>query len=61
VGWRPIEPTPVEAAARAIRGGSGRARIRTPLPERRWRDVLGTVAEHLTEEELVIIRKQIAG
>ena len=37
----------------------GRARIRTPMPERRWREVLSDLAEHLSDEELRIIRKQL--
>lgn len=58
----PPVPEPVPTGAprrrRATLGG-GRARIRTPLPERRWRDVLSGYAEHLTDEELAIIRAQI--
>jgi hypothetical protein len=38
-----------------------RARIRTLPGERRWRDVLTAFAEHLTDEELLIIKKQMAG
>jgi hypothetical protein len=45
----PLPPAPVLA----------RARIRTPMPERRWRDVLSNFAEHMTDEELRIIRKQL--
>jgi hypothetical protein len=58
----PPASEPVAAPAprrrRATLGG-GRARIRTPLPERRWRDVLSGYAEHLTDEELAIIRAQM--
>ena len=61
----PVEVAPVaeeKPAPRRRRNtlGGGRARIRTPLPERRWRDVLSGYAEHLTDEELAIIRKQMA-
>jgi hypothetical protein len=29
------------------------------MPERRWREVLSDLAEHLSDEELRIIRKQL--
>jgi hypothetical protein len=48
------EPPPPAPAPVLARG-----RIRTPMPERQWRDVLSNFAEHLTDEELRIIRKQL--
>jgi len=56
----PKAEAPREPRKRRTTMGGGRARIRTPMPERRWRDVLTEYAEHLTDEELAIIRKQMA-
>jgi len=53
----PVPPPPARRRRDTL--GGGRARIRTPMPERRWRDLLSELAEHLTDEELAIIRKQM--
>jgi hypothetical protein len=54
----PVPPPPARRRRDTL--GGGRARIRTPIPERRWRDLLsGLAGEHLTDEELAIIRKQM--
>jgi hypothetical protein len=61
---QPAAPPP-EAPTKPIRPERSRRaprpRIRTLPGERRWRDVLTAFAEHLTDEELLIIKKQMAG
>jgi hypothetical protein len=52
-------PIPLELASAASSSALGRTRIRTPMPDRRWREVLSDLAEHLSDEELRIIRKQL--
>jgi hypothetical protein len=56
----PPAPISLDVASMASLPVLGRARIRTPMPERRWREVLSDLAEHLSDEELLIIRKQLA-
>ena len=68
--WLQEEPGPIRTTAAANRTGAAaqsappqhrpRARIRTLPGERRWRDVLVAYAEHLTEEELLVIKRQMA-
>lgn len=52
-------PVHLDLASAETQPVLGRARIRTPMPERRWREVLSDLAEHLSDEELRIIRKQL--
>lgn len=57
---------PSEAPTKPVKANKperrpARPRIRTLPGERRWRDVLTAFAEHLTDEELLIIKKQMAG
>jgi hypothetical protein len=52
-------PVRLDLASAETQPVLGRARIRTPMPERRWREVLSDLAEHLSDEELRIIRKQL--
>ncbi len=56
---KPSAARPIARAAKLER--RPRARVRTLPGERRWREVLTAFAEHLTDEELLIIKKQMAG
>jgi len=58
----PTAPAPEpRRARRQTLSPDRRPRLRTLPGERRWRDVLVQFAEHLTDEELLILRKQMAG